>query len=76
MEKDVDYCLKCDSLPCEIHYKCNHPYSDFLLDMPEAVKECRDDIDEEESLAAIERVSKKHRKSRHQSKTTLDLTST
>jgi hypothetical protein len=44
VEKQVDYCLRCDSLPCAIHYRFNYPYSDFLLDSWKIMKEHRKDF--------------------------------
>ena len=38
MKKSIDYCLRCNDFPCDIPYKYNYPYSDFLLDSLKAMK--------------------------------------
>ena len=32
IRKKVDYCLKCDEFPCEVHYHVLFPYSRNILD--------------------------------------------
>jgi hypothetical protein len=39
IKNKVDYCLKCDKFPCEVHYKAEHPYSKKFLDFVKAAKE-------------------------------------
>ena len=33
INKKVDYCLRCDEFPCEVHYKQGMPYSKQTLDL-------------------------------------------
>ena len=32
IEKKVDYCLKCNKFPCNVHYQVLFPYSKGILD--------------------------------------------
>ena len=37
----VDYCLRCENLPCDILYKAEHPYSKSFLDLFKWIKEAQ-----------------------------------
>ena len=39
IKSEVDYCLRCDKFPCELHYKWEIPYSKRLLDILKKFKE-------------------------------------
>jgi len=39
IKNKVDYCLKCDKFPCEVHYRWEIPYSKKLLDIIKKFKE-------------------------------------
>lgn len=39
IENKVDYCLRCENLPCDLLYQAEHPYSKGFLDMFRAIKE-------------------------------------
>jgi hypothetical protein len=32
MNRKVDYCLRCEDFPCDVHYQAGLPYSKKLLD--------------------------------------------
>ena len=64
IEKNVDYCLRCHSFPCDIHYKYNYPYSDLLLDNLKVMKEYRHNLGSEEFRKEIIRLAKKYSKSK------------
>jgi hypothetical protein len=63
VEKKVDYCLRCDSFPCDIHYKYNYPYSDLLLDNLKLMKEYRNNLGSDEFYKEVRRLAKKYSKS-------------
>lgn len=62
MTKRVDYCLRCESFPCEIHYKYNYPYSDFMLDAIKSMKQMRNDFGGEEFKKEQRRIALKYQK--------------
>ena len=62
IEKNVDYCLRCDSFPCDIHYRYNYPYSDFLLDALKVMKEHEYELGSDEMREEMLRLAKKYRK--------------
>jgi len=33
IKSKVDYCLRCENLPCDVLYQAEFPYSKKLLDM-------------------------------------------
>ena len=39
IKNKVDYCLRCENLPCDVLYQAEHPYSKGLLDLFKGVKE-------------------------------------
>ena len=39
IKNKVDYCLKCDGFPCDVHYKWEIPYSKRLLDILKKFKQ-------------------------------------
>jgi len=39
IKNKVDYCLKCDKFPCELHYRWEIPYSKKLLNILKKFKE-------------------------------------
>ena len=63
VEKHVDYCLNCESFPCDIHYRFNYPYSDLLLDTFKAMREHRTDFGSDEFRKEMLRIAMQHRKS-------------
>jgi hypothetical protein len=60
IQKNVDYCLHCDSFPCKIHYKFNYPYSDFLLDSWKSMKEHKKDFGSAEFQKDMLRIARKY----------------
>ena len=38
IKNEVDYCLRCEEFPCEVHYQ-EHPYSKKFLDIYKGMKE-------------------------------------
>jgi len=63
MDRNIDYCLRCDSFPCDIHYRYNYPYSDFLLDTYKVMREQKDNFGQDELRSELLKVAKKYRKS-------------
>ena len=39
IKNKVDYCLRCENLPCDVLYEAEFPYSKKLLDMFKMFKE-------------------------------------
>ena len=39
IKNKVDYCLRCENLPCDVLYKAEHPYSKGFLDLFKWIKE-------------------------------------
>jgi len=39
IENRVDYCLRCENLPCDVLYKAEHPYTRSFLDLFKLVKD-------------------------------------
>jgi len=39
IKNQVDYCLRCHNLPCDLLYQAEHPYSKGFLDMFKVIKE-------------------------------------
>jgi hypothetical protein len=33
IKNKVDYCLRCENMPCDVLYQAEHPYSKSLLDL-------------------------------------------
>lgn len=64
MQKNIDYCLRCDEFPCSIHYKYNYPYSDLFLDSAKTMKERRNDFGGDEFRQEMLRITLEHRKSK------------
>lgn len=63
MEKNVDYCLRCNDFPCDIHYKYNYPYSDLFLDNLKVIKTYRNNLGSDELKEELLRLARKYRKS-------------
>lgn len=63
IEKNVDYCLRCDSFPCDIHYKYNYPYSDLLLDNLKVMKQYRNNLGSDELRNELLKLARKYSKS-------------
>lgn len=39
IKNKVDYCLRCENLPCDVLYQAERPYSKSLLDLFKGIKE-------------------------------------
>ena len=63
IEKNIDYCLRCDSFPCDIHYKYNYPYSDLLLDNLKVMKQYRNNLGSDELRNELLKLARKYSKS-------------
>lgn len=62
IEKNVDYCIRCQEFPCNIHYKYNYPYSDLYLDDIKVMTELRSEFGSDRFHEVVLKTTLKHRK--------------